>query len=131
MAAAIAGEGHYTMLASAETLEGRAGALLRSCVCWAPEERDKSRGMGRLRRPRGGERSASAVATTSGQVLWQWLGAGGRFRGAGRAGVRMAKVRDLRVRVSGKGQSCAERGPGASFYMHGDGARAFSLALST
>ena len=46
MAAAIAGEGHYTMLASAETLEGRAGALLRSCVCWAPEERDKSRGIG-------------------------------------------------------------------------------------
>ena len=49
MAAAIAGEVHYTMLASAETLAGCAGALLRRCVCWAPEERDKSRGMGRLR----------------------------------------------------------------------------------
>ena len=131
MAAAIAGEVHYTMLASAETLAGCAGALLRRCVCWAPEERDKSRGMGRLRRPRDGERSASAVAAASGQVLWQWLGAGGRFRGAVRAGLRLAKVRDLRVRVSGKGQSCAERGPGASFYVHGDGVRAFSLALST
>ena len=131
MAAAIAGEVHYTMLASAETLPGRAGALLRRCVCWAPEERDKSRGMGRLRRPRDGERSASAVAAASGQVLWQWLGAGCRFRGAGRAGVRMARIRDLRVRPPGKGQSCAERGPGASFYMHRDGVRAFWAALST
>ena len=42
MAAAIAGEVHYTMLASAETLAGRAGALLRRCVCWAPEERTKA-----------------------------------------------------------------------------------------
>ena len=49
MAAATAGELHYTILASAETLAGCAGALLRRCVCWAPEERDKSRGMGRLR----------------------------------------------------------------------------------
>ena len=35
MAAATAGELHYTILASAETLAGRAGALLRRCVCWA------------------------------------------------------------------------------------------------
>ena len=57
MAAAIAGEVHYTMLASAETLAGRAGALLRRCVCWAPEERDKGRGMGRLR-PRAAAKEA-------------------------------------------------------------------------
>ena len=130
MAAAIAGEVHYSMLASAETLAGRAGALPRRCVCWAPESGTKAGEWGDCG-PRGSDKSASAVAAASGQVLWQWLGAGGRFWGAGRAGVRMAKVRDLRVRVSGKGQSCAERGPGASFYMHGDGARAFSFALST
>ena len=51
MAAAIAGEVHYTMLASAETLAGRAGALLRRCVCWAPEEPDQKQGNGETTAP--------------------------------------------------------------------------------
>ena len=130
MAAAIAGEVHYTMLASAETLAAALAPFCGDAFAGRRRSGTKAGEWGDCG-PRGSDKSASAVAMTSGRVLWQWLGAGGRFRGAGRAGVRMAKVRDLRARVSGKGQSCAERGPGASFYVHGDGARAFSTALST
>ena len=70
---------------------------------------------------------SGAAATPAGRACAQC----GERRGAVRAGLRLAKVRDLRVRVSGKGKSCAERGPGAIFYMHGDGAHAFLVVLST
>ena len=45
--------------------------------------------------------------------------------------VTSAKVRDLRLRGSATAQSCAQRGPNASFYVCEDGLGAMSLALST
>ena len=60
MAAAIAGDVHDMMLASAETRPGRAGDVPRRCVFRVPEERDQSRGNGevaeraRRREQRGG-----------------------------------------------------------------------------
>ena len=45
--------------------------------------------------------------------------------------VTSAKVRDLRLRGSATAQSCAQRGPGVSFYVCEGGLGAMGTALST
>ena len=58
MAAAIAGDVHDMMLASAETRPGRTSAVLRRRISRLPEKRDQIGEMGRLRSACGGESSA-------------------------------------------------------------------------
>ena len=48
MAAAVAGDVHGMMLASAETRPGRTGDVSRRRVCRVPEERDQSKGNGEV-----------------------------------------------------------------------------------
>ena len=87
MAVAITGDVHDMMLASAETRLGRTGAVLRRRISRLPEERDQIGETGRLRSACGGESSMSAATGTRAKAQWRWLGAPGRFRGSGWAGV--------------------------------------------
>ena len=84
MAAAVAGDVHDMMLASAETRLGRTGAVPRRRISRLPEERDQIGETGRLRSACGGESSMSAAEGTSakaqcsGWVLRGVFGALGR-----------------------------------------------------
>ena len=92
MAAAVAGDVHGMMPASAETRSGHAGDVSRRRVCRVPEERDQSKGNGEVaERARRREHRERGRGDSCGDDV-AVVGCRGGVLGPGWGGLRREKI---------------------------------------